>query len=100
MAVEVLRAIELIGLDAVRAGRAGTVHAGMLSAFDGGREWARKEVKSESAFYSKGALAGAAYEAAQATGRPEASWEFLNLVIAGKGALEPADAWARVVGSK
>jgi hypothetical protein len=101
VAVEILRAIELVGLDAVRAGRAGTVHAGNLASFEGGRETARAGFKNEStAFYSKGALAGAAYEAGQAAGRPEAAWQFLNLVIAGKGALEPSAAWARVVGSK
>lgn len=100
VAVEVLRAIELVGLDEVRAGRAGTVHAGIMSSFEGGREWAREGFKNETAPYMKGVLAGAAYEAAQATGRPEAAWEFLNLVIAEKGALEPAAAWARVVGAK
>jgi len=100
VAVEVLRAIELVGLDAVRAGRAGTVHPGVLSSFDGGREWARAGFKNDTTAYSKGALAGAAYEAGVAAGRPEAAWEFLNLVIAGKGALEPGAAWARAVGAK
>ena len=100
VAVEVLRAIELLGLDGVRAGGAGTVHPGVLSSFDGGRAWARSGFKEETVAYSKGSLAGAAYEAAQMTGRPAASWDFLNLVIAGKGALEPAAAWARVTGSK
>ncbi|MBI5247795.1 MAG: hypothetical protein HY923_11510 [Elusimicrobia bacterium] len=97
VAVEVLRAIELVGLDEVRAGQAGTVHAGVMSSFEGGRAWARKGFQDDGSPYLKGSLAGAAYEAGQATGRPEAVWEFLNLVIAGKGALEPADAWARVV---
>ncbi|MEQ1920246.1 MAG: hypothetical protein ABL955_13715, partial [Elusimicrobiota bacterium] len=100
VAVEVLRAVELVGLEAVRDGRAGTVHAGIMSSFDGGREWAREGFKNETAPYMKGVLAGAAYEAAEVTGRPEAAWEFLNLVIAGQGALEPAAAWARVVGAK
>lgn len=100
VAVEVLRAIELVGLEEVRAGRAATVHAGVMGSFDGGREWAREGFTNQSAPYMKGSLAGAAYEAAQVTGRPEASWEFLNLVIAEKGALEPAAAWARVVGDK
>jgi hypothetical protein len=100
VAVEVLRAIELVGLEDVRTGRAGTVHPGVLGSFDGGREWARGGFRNDNTPYSKGALAGAAYEAAQVTGRPEAAWEFLNLVIAGKGALEPADAWARAAGSK
>ncbi len=100
VAVEVLRAVELVGLDAVRAGRAGTVHPGVLSSFDGGREWARAGFKNETVPYSRGALAGAAYEAGAAAGRPSAAWEFLNLVIAGKGALEPAAAWARATGSR
>lgn len=100
VAVEVLRAIELVGLDEVRAGRAGTVHPGIMSSFDGGRVWTREGFKNETAPYMKGVLAGAAYEAAQVTGRPEAAWEFLNLVIAGAGALEPAAAWTRVVGAK
>jgi len=100
VAVEVLRAIELVGLEQVKAGRAATVHQGIISSFDGGRAWARSGFTNESAPYGKGALAGAAYEAGAATGRPEAAWEFLNLVIACKGALEPKDAWARVAGSK
>jgi hypothetical protein len=101
VAVEVLRAIELVGLTEVVKGRAATVHPGVLGSFDGGRETARAGFKNEAtAFYSRGALAGAAYEAGLAAGRPEAAWEFLNLVIAGKGALEPSAAWARVVGSK
>lgn len=100
VAVEVLRAVELLGLDAVRAGRAGTVHAGVLSSFDSGREWARAGFAVETMPYSKGVLAGAAYEAGVAAGRPEAAWEFLNLVIAGKGALEPAAAWARATGGR
>ncbi|MBI2787469.1 MAG: hypothetical protein HYX59_02190 [Elusimicrobia bacterium] len=100
VAVEVLRAVELVGLDEVRAGRAGTVHAGIMSSFDGGRAWARGGFGGEGAPYLKGTLAGAAYEAAAVTGRPEAAWEFLNLVIAGKGALEPAAAWARVTGAR
>ncbi|MBI2385193.1 MAG: hypothetical protein HYV14_04180 [Elusimicrobia bacterium] len=100
VAVEILRAVELVGLDEVRAGRAGTVHAGNLSAFDGGREWARGGFRGDTTPYMKGSLAGAAYEAGVATGRPEAAWEFLNLVIAGKGALEPAAAWARVTGGR
>lgn len=100
VAVEVLRAVELVGLDEVRAGRAGTVHAGIMSSFDGGREWAREGFRHETTAYMKGSLAGAAYEAGIAAGRPEAAWEFLNLVIAGKGALEPAAAWARVLGAR
>jgi len=100
VAVEVLRAIELVGLEQVRAGRAGTVHAGVLSSFESGREWARAGFTNDTLPYSKGALAGAAYEAGVVTGRPEAAWEFLNLVIAGKGALEPAAAWARVTDAK
>lgn len=100
VAVEVLRAVELLGLDAVRAGRAGTVHAGVLSSFDSGREWARAGFGNETMPYSKGVLAGAAYEAGLAAGRPEAAWEFLNLVIAGKGALPPAAAWARATGGR
>lgn len=98
VAVEILRAIELVGLDEVRGGRAGTVHAGNMSSFDGGREWAREGFRNETTAYMKGSLAGAAYEAGVAAGRPEAAWEFLNLVVAGKGALEPAAAWAKVVG--
>lgn len=100
VAVEILRAIELIGLDAVREGRAGTVHPGNFISFENGREWARGGFKAETMPYSKGVLAGAAYEAGVAAGRPEAAWEYLNLVVAGKGALEPRDAWAKVVGSK
>ena len=100
VAVEVLRGIELIGLDAVKAGGAGTLHPGVMGSFEGGRQWARTGFKGDGSPYLKGSLAGAAYEAAQVTGRPGASWEFLNLVIAGKGALEPQDAWAKVVGAK
>lgn len=100
VAVEILRAIELVGLEAVRDGRAGTVHAGNFSSFESGRAWARAGFGVDTMPYSKGVLAGAAYEAGVFTGRPEAAWEFLNLVIAVQGALEPAAAWARVVGAK
>lgn len=94
-----MRALALAVL-LVASARAGTVHAGAMSSFEGGREWARGGFKGDGAPYLKGSLAGAAYEAGQATGRPEAAWEFLNLVIAGKDALEPEAAWAKVVGSK
>ncbi|UPT75641.1 MAG: hypothetical protein M0D55_08200 [Elusimicrobiota bacterium] len=104
VAVEILRAIELIGYDAVAAGGAATVHAGNWSSFEGGRQWARAGLGEETTPYSKGALAGAAYEAGVAAGRPEAAWEFLRLVIAGdrnpQPALSPAAAWAKVVGPR
>jgi hypothetical protein len=79
VAVEMLRAIELVGLADVEAGRTGTIHANNLGHFATGREAVMKEWY-ESGLYVRGALGGAAYEVGLRAGRPEAAWEFLRIV--------------------
>jgi hypothetical protein len=100
VAVELLRAVELVGVDGMRAGRVGIIHEGTLKAFDEGRQWAHGEMKETSSLYYRGLLGGVAYEVGVIAGRPEAAWEFLNLVMAEKGALTPREAFERVTGVK
>jgi hypothetical protein len=97
VAVEVMRAIELAGVEAVTAGRVPTVHRGVLDAFEYGREWVREGGTGETlTVYRRGGLAGMAYEAALVLGRPEAAWEFLRLTLSGADPLTPAQAMARL----
>ncbi len=100
VAVEQLRAMELVGLEGMKAGKIGFIAEGNLGAFEGGREWARGDMKDVSQLYFRGVLGGVAYEVGLIAGRPEAAWEFLNLVIAEKGGLAPREAFERVTGLK
>jgi hypothetical protein len=98
VAVEQLRAHELVGLEGMKAGRVGFIAEGNVQNFESGRAWARGDMKDESQLYFRGVLGGAAYEVGRIAGRPEAAWEFLNLVIAEKGGLQPREAFERVTG--
>jgi hypothetical protein len=98
VAVEQLRAAELVGPEGMAEGRVGFIAEGNLRSFEWGRDWARGDMKDESLLYHRGVLGGAAYEVGRIAGRPEAAWEFLNLVIAEKGGLSPRAAFARVTG--
>jgi len=100
VAVEQLRAVELVGLKGMKEGRVGFIAEGNIQNFESGRQWARGDMKDTSALYYRGLLGGIAYEVGRIAGRPEAAWEFLNLVIAEKGALSPRDAFERVTGLK
>jgi hypothetical protein len=99
VAVEQLRALELVGWEGMKSGRIGFIAEGNLRAFESGREWARGGMADATALMYRGVLGGAAYEVGVMTGRPEAAWEFLNLVIAEKGGLPPREAFAKVSGS-
>lgn len=100
VAVELLRGIELVGVDGIKAGRIGIIHEGTLNAFEDGRRWARGDMSELSTLYYRGTLGGAAYEVGQIAGRPEAAWEFLNLVMAEKNQVTPREAFERVTGRK
>jgi hypothetical protein len=88
VAVEMLRAIELVGLADVEAGRTGTIHANNLGHFSTGREMVMKEWY-EAGLFVRGSLGGAAYEVGLRAGRPEAAWEFFRIVT--KPANQKAD---------
>ncbi|HXT00395.1 MAG TPA: hypothetical protein VN915_06950 [Elusimicrobiota bacterium] len=100
VAVEQLRAMELVGWEGMKAGRVGFIAESNLRSFEHGREWARGDMKDATILYYRGVLGGAAYEVGRIAGRPEAAWEFLNLVVAEKGGLSPREAFERVTGLK
>ncbi|MFI5350685.1 MAG: hypothetical protein ACHQ2Z_14155 [Elusimicrobiota bacterium] len=100
VAVEQLRALELVGLEGMKEGRVGFIAEGNVQSFESGRKWARGDMKDESQLYFRGTLGGAAYEVGLIAGRPEAAWEFLNLVVAEKGGLKAREAFERVTGKK
>ena len=89
VAVELLRAVELVGLDELRAGRVDFIHAGVLGGFDSGVQWARSGRADAAAFFYKGALAGAAWELARRTGRPGDAWEFVRRVSSAANPEDP-----------
>lgn len=100
VAVEQLRALELVGLQGMKEGRVGFIAEGNIQSLESGREWARGDMKDVTQLYFRGVLGGAAYEVGRIAGRPEAAWEFLNLVVAEKGGLAPREAFERVTGLK
>lgn len=100
VAVEQLRAMELVGWEGMKGRKVGFIADGNLDSFENGREWARGDMSDETALVFRGVLGGVAYEVGRIAGRPEAAWEFLNLVIAEKGGMKARDAYERVTGSK
>ncbi len=98
VAIELLRGVELVGLDGLKAGRVGFIHRGALDAFESGRRWAQGDMADATALMYRGILGGAAYQVGVDAGRPEAAWEFLRLVAAERDALSAREAYARVVG--
>lgn len=93
VATELLRAVELFGLDALKAGASPVIAEGLLDAFEEGRRWLREGRTQERGFFWKGFMAGAAYELALETGRWSDAWAFHRLVSSGTA---PAEAAARV----
>jgi hypothetical protein len=86
---EILRGIELVGLEGLRDGMIGFITENQLSAFDNGRVWMRASQRTEgNGPYWKGFLAGAAYELAVQTGRWSDAWRFHRLVSSGKSLAE------------
>ncbi|OGR56768.1 MAG: hypothetical protein A2X36_04205 [Elusimicrobia bacterium GWA2_69_24] len=84
VAAEMLRGIELVGLEGLRQGLIGFITENQLSGFDNGRAWMRSAEKASSGVFWKGFLAGAAYELAAQTGRWADAWLLHRLVSSGK----------------
>lgn len=78
VAVELLRGLELVGMEGLRAGRIPFVTENTLSGFDSGRAWADGPRTDDAVFHFKGAMAGAAWALAARTGRPADAWEFVR----------------------
>ncbi len=86
---EILRGIELVGLEGLRDGMIGFITENQLSGFENGRVWMRSSQRVEgNGPYWKGFLAGAAYELAVQTGRWADAWLFHRLVSSGKSMAE------------
>lgn len=101
VAVELLRGIELVGLDALKAGRIPFITKNVLDGFESGAQWARLASEGrfgEAAFHFKGALAGAAWELAKRTLRPADAWEFVRRVSAESRHESPAAIYADIAG--
>ena len=99
VAVELLRGIELVGLDAVKAGRIPFISDNVLQGFEAGRAWAGQAAAgtfADAAFYFKGALAGAAWELARRTLRSEDAWEFVRRVASQRRPEDPAAVYADI----
>lgn len=96
VAVELLRGIELVGLDALQAGRIPFITENVLQGFAAGRAWATGARTGDAGFHFKGALAGAAWELAQRTGRPADAWEFVRRVSSQRHPEAPAGAYADI----
>lgn len=87
VATHFLRAIELLGLEALAREAINFIHQGSLDTFQRGRDWVHKtpeERRGFQGFYFPGAIAGAAYELARLTGRWEDAWEFHRRVSRGE----------------
>ncbi len=99
VAAELLRAIELAGLERLKAGHIKFIGEGVLGSFEEGRAWARGERSYAVGFYFKGFLAGAAYELAQMTGRPNDAWKFLRKTAAPANKETPKEIFERILTS-
>lgn len=99
VAVELLRGIELVGLDALKAGRIPFISPNVLDGFETGRRWAALAAQGrfgEAGFHFKGALAGAAWELAKRTLRAEDAWEFVRRVASQRRPEDPAAVYADI----
>ncbi|TBR26115.1 hypothetical protein EPO15_00750 [bacterium] len=99
VAVELLRGIELVGLDALHAGKIPFITENVLGAFASGRAWARDLAAGkavDAGFHFKGAMAGAAWELAQRTGRLADAWEFVRRVSSERSPEAPAAVYADI----
>lgn len=97
VAVELLRGIELVGLEGLEAGRIPFITPNTLSGFAAGRAWAEGPRTGDAGFHFKGAIAGAAYELSRATGRPEDAWEFARRVSSERRPEAPAAVYADIL---
>ncbi|MDE2290838.1 MAG: hypothetical protein KGL53_02040, partial [Elusimicrobia bacterium] len=97
VAVELLRGIELVGLEALRAGRIPFIAGQVLDNFDSGRRWAEGDRADGWTFVHKGALAGAAFGLAERTGRWSDAWEFLRRTGSQRSPEEPAAVFSDIL---
>lgn len=98
--VEVLRAVELIGIENLRVGKIAFIRSSALRAFDSGRRWARSTREHTDEFVSRsGFLAGVAYELSVMTGRSEDAWRFLRRVFSALAPEKPGEAFHVIQGS-
>ncbi len=97
VAVELLRAIELAGMDRLRRGHITYIGEGVLQSFDAGVEWAGGDRAQAAGFYAKGFLAGAAYALSRRTGRPLDAWEFVRRVASAKAPEPPGAVFSDIL---
>ncbi len=97
VAAELLRAVELAGLERLKAGHIKFIGEGVLGSFEDGRRWARGDLSSRDGFHFKGFLAGAAYELAQMTKRPKDAWKFLRKTASGTNKETPKEIFEQIL---
>lgn len=86
LGTELLRGLELVGLEGLRRGMIDFITPNALGDFERGRAWMRQDAsarKDRDGFYWKGFLGGAAYELALQTGDWAAAWMFHERVSKG-----------------
>jgi hypothetical protein len=85
VSAEILRAVEVYGLEGMRAGMSRLIPEALREQFEAGRRWTRAAAakRDEQGFYWKGFLPGAAFELARTTGRWTDAWEFHRRVSSG-----------------
>ncbi|MBI3299939.1 MAG: hypothetical protein HYZ75_17380 [Elusimicrobia bacterium] len=98
VAVELVRAAELVGVSALRKGAVPFITPNTLNGMDDGRGWAKSGRSNDAALYRRGALAGAALELAAQTGRMQDAWEFVRRVSSARKTESPAAVYADIVG--
>lgn len=79
VAVELLRAIELVGLEGIAEGRIGIISPNNMAHFESGRAAVMKDWY-EAGLYVRGALGGAAYEVGKNGNGMEDAWRFFRFV--------------------
>lgn len=97
VAVELLRAVELVGMDGLKAGKIPFITEHVLEGLESGRRWADGERKDDMGFYHKGTLAGAAWELAGRTGRSADAWEFVRRVSSARQSEAPGRVYADIL---
>ncbi|MFA6004371.1 MAG: hypothetical protein WC881_09915 [Elusimicrobiota bacterium] len=86
LGTELLRGLELVGLEGLRRGMIDFITPNALGDFERGRAWMRKDISGRQdldGFFWKGFLGGAAYELALQTGQWAAAWMFHERVSKG-----------------
>ncbi len=88
VATEMLRTLELVGLEGLQQDVLGCRTQSELASFEKGRAWMkskeRSQEKGESGIFWKGFAAGVAYEIALQTGRWTDAWLFHRLIASGR----------------